>query len=140
MINKKNSDLTWDKLKTLIEKMYKPHGSYYSVPFLVGDKDNMQIRWFYYETTLKGNQWELTLTSVITLNDRSRCSIRLNPQLDEPTFISKPAILNECDELYKNIVDLFNAGKYKEAQQLSLNEQETELKSLYKSLEHKYLF
>ena len=120
--------------------MYKPHGSYYSVPFLVGDKDYMQIWWFYYETTLKGNQWELALTSVITLNDRSRCSIRLNPQLDEPTFINKPAILHECDELYKNIVDLFNAGKYKEAQQLSLNEQETELKSLYKSLEHKYLF
>lgn len=140
MKNKRYTDLTWDKLKALIENTYKPHGSYYSLPFLVGTPDDMQIRWFYYEAALRGNHWDIELTSVITLNEHNRCSIRLNPKLDEPISLSHPATLCYQDKLYQDLIDMFTADKFDEAKKMLSDKQDPELKSLYKSLESKYLF
>ena len=109
MIDKKFSTLTWDRLKHLIEGVHKPKDAYCSYPFLVGDGEDTQIRWFYYKTELLGNQLKVDLIRVITLDKRGRCGIRLNPQLDELLLIHK-ATDEKTDEFYQSFVKLFSKG------------------------------
>ena len=139
MIDNKFSTLTWDRLKHLIEGVHKPKDAYYSYPFIVGDGDDTQIRWFYYKTELLGNQYKVDLIRVITLDKRGRCEIRLNPQMDELLLIHK--IMNDkTDEFYQSFVDMYNNKKFIQAQQLSQDNSNPDLQSLYQTLKHKYLF
>ena len=127
------------KLRELIEGVYKPQFMYNSLPFVVYKDGDYQIRWFYYDLEQKNDKCYLYVKRIITMDERGRCAITLNPLLSfewdlQTVYAQSPEL-----DFYDAFVAEFQKENFSAIQQMLQEFESENAIKLYDELTRKYL-